>query len=689
MKSTALDREQDNHLSALARQRAAFSTLDENEFEAVSMDANCFLLLDKTLLNNLLTSAAVITQVSPATVYADGLRFPAALTLAGAQLSLRLDPGLRLPEMSAATALVSFNLFESSFCFAGRVLESDPETLVLDWPERFYLRRRRHQDRLLLSYPLPAGLILHNNHLRAWVHNLNEHGAGLSMSLPQEINTNDLKEVFIELPTGESRIAASLRWTRQVDHQLFLGVEFNRIEPEIRFLLTEKRRVRRKEFQPGLPCQILTSEGTPVPAEATDLSELGARIRIPENQMPAGTGPWKINLVLEGIKTCLDAEQRWSRTEGEYRVLGLRFFTMAGEARENLLRFLLPLMRPNVGELRPDELDQVLRLYEQVNYFGAIDKSDTSRPILAEASETWSKILQTGRDLGTFICVREGDRVTGAIGMSRVYANTWLSHSMAAVHGSSSIPTEHLRLGQIEQMERESTTEYLQAYFQPSKGYADRYYQAALRAAPRPELHCMFDATVLDFDLTAIPGEDTWGWATGPANPTEERGFLAAMRRRFPELYLSAIDLSTMGVRLGRLTEQYAKLGLQRDRKLLVHRQNEKVMAYALLEISSPGLTLNGCHEGFWLFEADSAKSPDAATWRPLVLACLQVYRDLGRSRIKCFTLLKDPKELLGPGVTVHPNLCIWTARADAAADVRRAWQHVYGTYELGKLGLL
>jgi hypothetical protein len=444
--------------------------------------------------------------------------------------------------------------------------------------------------------------------------------------------------------------------------------------------------VARQELETPVPCRLVLRSGTVWDGEVRDLTELGARIWSASAPITARDWIPEVRIRLEDVEVAVTAEIRWTSTADGGVSAGLQFSTMDVEVRENLLAYLVQHMRPNVGEARLSDLDQVMALYDEVNYFGLTGKGDKARAVLGEALDVWSTLLGRGRNLGAMVLVREGNRVLGVCESSRLYSHTWLTHSMAATRGSALIATEHLRLGQLEQMERESTTEYLQAYFLKSKAFSQRYYQAAVAATPRPDLHHILVVNVIDYEFRHLEVGTLPEALIRPGEPSDAPGFLAALRRVFPDMYLRSIDLADGRWSIDELGREFAALGLARDRRLLVQEDAGRPVAYALLEITSPGLTLNGCTDGFWLFPADPA--PGAAAWRPLVAASLRSFRELGRVRTNYFSHDPDPTPVLWPGSTYIPELCIWTAHVDAAADIRRHFQTMYGTYKLEKLAL-
>ena len=685
--------------SVLGGRSVVRCTLSLDEVDGMATTTRCHGLTDPELLGRLFEAAAALSAVQPVVVRAGDDTYAARVDRGAERgpagtLACELDPPFQgtLPERVTVTMLV----FEGSYAFAARVLgPHGAGGLQLALPTSVWLRRRRVADRLTLAAPLAAEVWTPTGLLAADVINLSEQGALLSLEADAATPVDAKLPVQLWLPSGRVAVVGTVRWTELDVGRRLAGVEFSSVHSELRQKLGERRGTTRQDLVDEPACRVTDEREQTSIGDVLDLSETGARIRLgPGAELQAGS-TCRVEITMGGVPLRTAAEVRWLAPAKDDVVVGLRFTTVLGPGRRQLVDFLLPRFQPGTGPVKPDDLDAAFDVYDAVNFCGTTGKGDTAARTLGVAKEVWRRILEEGRDIGHMVCVRESGQIVGVACTSRLYHSTWLSHSMAAVRSEALLPAELLRMAHMHQMENEASSEFLMAFYLRHKDYAQRYYEQAMNAVPDQHLQFRMEVAVLDHDLTAAnlarlsalrTGSDT----VGRASPKEEQEFIDGMRARFPALYLQVIDLDK-GVSLGGLTEQYRAIGLQRERSLLVQRRNGKAFAFALLEMTSPGLTLNGAPDGYWLFAADPADDAVTGTRAvvPLIESACIAYAGHRRSAATGFLVQPPAADLDLPGVRVIPQLMVWCGHRDAGPDVRRFWQGVYGAYKLARLGLL
>jgi hypothetical protein len=684
--------------SVLGGRPIARCTLTLADVDAMPGTARCQPLHDRELLERLFGAAAALSAMQPIVLRVHDQNHGARITLEMTKrvplLACELDPPLQGPPPSRVAATLT--VFDASYCFASDVAgEAAGGGLLLVPPTTVFLRRRRVADRLSLTAPIQAEVFTPAGLEHVDVENLSEQGALLRFRAGAAIAVNAKLPITLWLPQGRVAVVAAVRWADASGDAHLCGVEFSAVQTDLRQRIGERRNAVRQDVSQDAGCAITDEAGATHQAEVLDLSETGLRVKLPTGCPLQSGQPVRIELALEGVPLKTAAEVRWVAAGKDVATAGLRFTTVLGQGRRQLLDFLLPRFQPGAGQVALADLDEAFQIYDAVNFCGTTGKGESAARTLDSGREVWRKLLGGGRDLSAMVCVRESGRIVGVACMSRVYHSTWLSHSMAAVRAEALLPAELLRVAHLQQMENEATSEFLLAFYLRSKDYSEPYYEQAMDAVPDPHLQFRMEVSVLDHDLKAghlprLAGLRTPDDRVGPATPKEEEQFLEGMRARFPALYLQTVDLDK-GVGLGMLTERHKALGLQRERVLLCQRRKGVPFAFALIELTSPGLTLNRATDGYWPFAADPADDAILETREvgPLVEAACMTFAGHRRSAVNGFFLRPPGQDLVVEGARVIPNLMVWCGHRDAGPDVRRFWQGVYGAYKLARLGLL
>ncbi len=321
--STTLRLEQPSYLTASSGAPETFSTLDEETFGGLAGIEGCSRLDSPDVLRELFAAATVGTTLRPAQVRVGDVGFAAAV--AAQDEGLRVGPLPDRRELPAERALVSLQVFDSSYCFAAEQLGKDGDGVRLAWPEHVILRNRRGHARRKLARPLPAALVLGGGTASCEVRDISEAGAGLAAPMIGQADVPAVHALRLDLPSGALLAQASPRWSHQAGARLYLGLAFVDFAAGNQLDLVEQRHTARLILDPQPPCRLVRADGEIVDGRVVDIGELGARVDFTGTFASAETPSWSLTLQLGGSELTVEAEQRWFRSEGDGQAVGLHF----------------------------------------------------------------------------------------------------------------------------------------------------------------------------------------------------------------------------------------------------------------------------------------------------------------------------------------------------------------------------
>lgn len=672
------------YIAGYTQKAILFTTLDEDKIDSLENIEDCHLLKSQDLIKKIMIAASLSTKLQFAVFRQRGQECEVSLSLVDndGHLELLASPPIQHILLNK-TAILVFNLFGSSYCTAVTPIKIDGENIHMPMPEMIYLRRRRRTERLLMANPVDAEILIGMARVPVKVVNMSEYGLCFVVSGSPNISWFRVRGIRLNLANEQVDIEGEVRWTTFHDGKTFGGIVFGAGTIEVCQRLAGRRKSVRHHLQTPEKCMITSEEVGRIGGYVLDLTEMGARIETVE-EIPSPPKFVEFTTELDGIEIKLEAEVRWIESLQGKSAMGIKFVFMQSDAREKILSYLIPKIRPHLSDVREDELDRVIEIYETVNYFGETGKGGKGNKILEQFRDVWGRLLKQGRHLGRLLCTREANRITGVCGLSRVYTSTWLIHSMAGLRGIDILPAEHLRLGLMEILERDVTTEFIMGFFLSSKHYSQKYYISAVSVVRDPDQHFWFTLNVVDCDIDEIETEKIQEGECEIANEDETEMFCELIKNCYPPIYLQSISLDRKDVGIGQLSNEYERLGIERARLLFVQRRNNQPIGFCLLEISSPGLTLNGCTDGMWLYPCESAKTSKELL--PLFRASIEYLKRIHRKKSNLFCYGIDPNAFVMKGTHLIPDLSIWVGRVEAASEVKNLWKFFYDQHKLDRI---
>ncbi len=377
-------------------------------------------------------------------------------------------------------------------------------------------------------------------------------------------------------------------------------------------------------------------EGMGVLADRADLLPVGTRLSPIRVELPDG-----VTLTATGRVT---SRAPPSGPEGARVRCGVRFDPLAVEDQSALAAAILHRTHPGLELPRTLSFDALWCFLRECGFLYP-DKEQALRPLMPEIARTLAAALsRPDGPLRTLVFRSEG-LLQGHLSALRAYRRTWVvQHLAARKEGPGKLEAaKALNVGIIDYLEQLPDAEWLRSWFRPQNRFPARTFGrfARLQFDPhRCDLRTYGYLTApADADLPSRPPDVAVGNATA-ADWAEIRRHLVSSGRI---AQLAAEDLCS-APHLVDIDEHYRAVGLTRRREALVARRSGRLLAFALLEISSAGLNFSELTNAFRVHAVD----PDPAGTTALAIAARRRCEELGRP--------------LAIGLAEQPDLAAWGA---------------------------
>jgi hypothetical protein len=455
--------------------------------------------------------------------------------------------------------------------------------------------------------------------------------------LPSNAEVGDLIQTTFELHGTSYKFTASLMGMVEGEGDRGFLLKMPRT-------LIGTRRRRSARFRPTkdqlIGVDVETPFGGTMESRAVvNITTLGLAFQIGRQELfPLGTILPRVQLRFpDGTALTCKARVRSLSPHGSDLKCGVEFETVSSSERGRLADAIVHAGQPDVESITGSSFPKVWDLFSRSGFLYPEKKESLDQ---FSVERTLSTLQAATNDVfkGSLF-VRDGQPYAH-ISTIRAYSKTWIIHHLAATaSGRQKVSLARLlNLAIIQYLEQQPDIEWIRVYYRPENPWPARTLGTFARKVSDSSLSSHTILHYLRGDAVAAPATAA-GLKVVAAEPRHLHEVEAYFVGRRDQIALQAEDLSGPVVGLEEVSRQYAAIGLERRREILVAERNGQTTGFALLEISSPGLNLSELTSCFRVYMTRS----DPQGRRALIAAARERYAQLGRASA---VALAEPHEL-------------------------------------------
>ncbi|TNE51341.1 MAG: PilZ domain-containing protein [Deltaproteobacteria bacterium] len=293
------------------------------------------------------------------------------------------------------------------------------------------------------------------------------------------------------------------------------------------------------------------------------------------------------------------------RSYGVYRC-GVELLEFFGTHRQHWLESALSFLAPAVREAHPWELDIVWDIYQRSGYLGLRDED-----ILAQQKERfesqWGRLGRTNNNAKLFL-FEDQNQPIGTIAITRIYSQAWLIHQLAALLDEYRNPQEKLEV--LYNLIPQSTLHWTMGLEKPASiigtfdatsrlnkwmwlRFKERYTDDKLSEVQQGWKYYHYELDSLDATLPTT----RLGW--GEPNELERSILSQDLYHRDGSLAHKMFDYEQEKLELSFWKQEREDNIFQHQRRLFVARDGQRMVGYAILESSQPGINIFSLYNTF------------------------------------------------------------------------------------------
>jgi hypothetical protein len=257
------------------------------------------------------------------------------------------------------------------------------------------------------------------------------------------------------------------------------------------------------------------------------------------------------------------------------------------------------------------DLDELWNFFFETGFIYP-DKYEHIQKNKHQIKATYEKLYNNDSNIARHFIYQDNGRIMGHLAMLRYYKKTWLIHHHAA-RKSALNKAGLIVLDQIGRMGNNSHRfdslhmNYLMCYYRPENKFPSRIFGGAANSI-NDRKGCSIDTFAYyrhrcNFDrVKHLPQS----WQMKPASRIDLLELENFYQHVSDGLILDAADLRPSRLNLGELTEEYRRLGLQRERRLFALRQESQLKALIMVNLTNLGLNLSDLTNCIKIFVIDN-----------------------------------------------------------------------------------
>ncbi|MEQ8458129.1 MAG: hypothetical protein RLO52_18695 [Sandaracinaceae bacterium] len=319
---------------------------------------------------------------------------------------------------------------------------------------------------------------------------------------------------------------------------------------------------------------------------------------------------------------------------GGRHACGLSIEPVDDDAQQRWTQLVGTILHPNT-ELARDFGEALWSLYVDSGYLSLSDATPASFDSLRAPFIAGVKKLAEAPELGGHVVWKSQERICASAAILRPYAGSWLGFQMAKIPGEriDGVPRRRilrdLLLHAFEHIGHDAKPGWFAAHYQVDATIGRlTQHRFAQRHVPTGEACILrFRAVELESDGAPLASD---GYEVGPAREGEVRALLEGIAEQRPAAYVDALDFDEARFDLRAIQQAWARVGLRRERAVLVARRHGVLRAAAVVEAAEPGLHLFGLLDVVRIFAL--GPGGDGAT-QSLLEGARAWYRERGHER--------------------------------------------------------
>ena len=437
----------------------------------------------------------------------------------------------------------------------------------------------------------------------------------------------------------------------------------------------------------NIEARLITDKNNEYIVTVNDIGYRGVSLNLPDRNTAdeIRTSPVKICVKIDdgqdisfevGLKYL---DEKLSAAGNIYKC-GFEISRIDPDMKANMGAYIFKHNYPHIVPFNEKYIDKIWELFFKSGYM-IPEKREYVSKVKKEIEETWIRLYGEDSKIGKMLLFVDNNEIYGTIAGVLAYENTWIVHQVAGIkHPEIKIGMYILDSIMITMIEH-LNPKYAKVYFRKENAWAIKKFL-------KFHEYCTIENAILysDLDLYEIDIDNYRYFNANNSNvkidylsSAEDRLFMIDyLAKSLPELVINTESANNSGLDLPVTQLAYRNIGLFRGRKILMAKENKRIISFAVLEYGSTGINLGGLLDVFQIFTIEPSNENLNIINRILINEIIDFYNSIGKKSALCLTNDINKYILDAAGFNKELSYVIWHVNYNCFEQLA---QHFYNSY--------
>ncbi|MGA2553769.1 MAG: hypothetical protein ABSF20_03190 [Smithella sp.] len=429
----------------------------------------------------------------------------------------------------------------------------------------------------------------------------------------------------------------------------------------------------------NINAKVLVGENEEYAFPVNDIAYRGISLNLPNRDTAKAmeNGPVKININIDNtLDISFEASLKYMAEALKSKTMkcGFEITGIDADKKEKLKAHIFRHNYPYIVPFHVKYLDKIWDLFFKSGYM-IPEKADYVKKNKKNIEDTWVRLYDEKSKIGKMLLFMDNNELYGTVAAAKAYDNTWMLHQVAGLRHPE------VKIGQyILDSITIQTIEYLdidnvKAYFRKENSWAIKKFFKFREFCTLKEsiLYTFQDLYEIDINQYKYFKSGNLHVEIEYLSSEEDRLFITDyLTKTLPELLQITESINNDGLNLPKTGEAYSNIGLFRGRKILIAKENKRIISFALLEYGSTGINIGGLLDVFQIFTIDPFHENINIINRVLINEIIYFYHSIKKTKALCFADDTNKHVLEDAGLTKKLDYIMWHFKNDSFKQVLR-----------------
>ncbi|MGD0169677.1 MAG: PilZ domain-containing protein [Smithella sp.] len=429
----------------------------------------------------------------------------------------------------------------------------------------------------------------------------------------------------------------------------------------------------------NINAKVLVGENEEYAFPVNDIAYRGISLNLPNRDTAKvmENAPVKININIDNtLDISFEASLKYMAEALNSKTMkcGFEITGIDADKKEKLKDHIFRHNYPYIVPFHVKYLDKIWDLFFKSGYM-IPEKADYVKKNKRNIEDTWARLYDEKSKIGKMLLFMDNNELYGTVAAAKAYDNTWMLHQVAG------LKHPEVKIGQyILDSITIQTIEYLdidnvKAYFRKENSWAIKKFFKFREFCTLKEsiLYTFQDLYEIDMNQYKYFKSGNLNVEIEYLSSEEDRLFITDyLTKTLPELLQITESINNDGLNLPKTSEAYSNIGLFRGRKILIAKENKKIISFALLEYGSTGINIGGLLDVFQIFTVDPFHENINIINRVLINEIIYFYHSIKKTKALCFADDTNKRVLEDAGLTKKLDYIMWHFKNDSFKQVLR-----------------